>query len=459
MDVQVNIRPDRRLNNDLSVYQVVVPELDVCQVLYLPFDDFHRYFHAPEDIAADLLVVAGIVYLFDQMVSRSYFPDNWTRELSLNVPVSDVARWKSVADDLSRSLMTLTGDSWQLQFAARDIPIYHGRHRKRRHRPLHDSGAICLFSGGLDSLTGAIDYLTTERHPVTLVGHYDLGSSLASVQVRLAEALEREYGRLNFIQARVGRLLAIQSHPGTYSEVRNPTKGENTLRSRSIVFLALGLYVARRFGPERPLLIPENGFIALNPPLTGSRLGSLSTRTTAPLFIEQFQAVVERLGIANPIHNPLLAMSKGEALAQCANTELLHSLTEETVSCAHPTRRAGWYRRQATHCGYCVPCLFRRAALHRLGWDDGRRYGYDVLAGELGLDEEIGADLRAVLAWVHDATNGDRSPQRMVNRMMLPPALSSTAVRVLETGLEEMRTIIHDKASSRLKRWAGLEET
>jgi hypothetical protein len=82
-----------------------------------------------------------------------------------------------------------------------------------------------------------------------------------------------------------------------------------------------------------------------------------------------------------------------------------------------------------------------------------------VLAGELGLDEEIGADLRAVLAWVHDATNGVRSPQRMVNRMMLPPALSSTAVRVLETGLEEMRTIIHDKAISPMKRWAGLEVT
>ncbi len=43
---------------------------------------------------------------------------------------------------------------------------------------------------------------------------------------------------------------------------------EETLRSRSFVFIALGLYGAQAAGLQTPLYMFENGFIALNVPLT-----------------------------------------------------------------------------------------------------------------------------------------------------------------------------------------------
>ena len=55
--------------------------------------------------------------------------------------------------------------------------------------------------------------------------------------------------------------------------------------TRSFLFLAFGLAIASM--EELPLWIPENGFASLNLPLTADQRGSLSTRTTHPLFLEQ----------------------------------------------------------------------------------------------------------------------------------------------------------------------------
>ena len=85
--------------------------------------------------------------------------------------------------------------------------------------------AAVLFSGGLDSLVGAIDMLEAGSR-LLLVSHYDFGQ-LASLQQGLAAALTAHYG-----PERVQHL-AIR--------VQFPEAPELSLRSRSLLFLALGL--------------------------------------------------------------------------------------------------------------------------------------------------------------------------------------------------------------------------
>ena len=155
-----------------------------------------------------------------------------------------------------------------------------------------------LFSGGLDSLVGALDCLEAGQR-LLLVSHYDFGQ-LAAIQQTLAAALIRHYGpdRVHHLGLRV----------------QFPEAPELSMRSRSLLYLALGLAAAAGFGAATPLIIPENGWISLNPPLTTNRLGSCSTRTTHPYFLEQLTGLWQEVGLVNPLVNPYQDLTKGEVV-------------------------------------------------------------------------------------------------------------------------------------------------
>ena len=216
------------------------------------------------------------------------------------------------------------------------------------------------------------------------MGHYDAPGP-RSQQEELYEHLKTRFpGRTKLVQVRVSQ---------------RPVKNvEPSLRSRSIVFIGLGIYAASEVGAEIPLLAPENGTIALNLPLTPSRNGSCSTRTMHPFYLDTLRSVLKGLGLGSNLVNPSALKTKGECVTQCRDLELLSSLAAKTVSCSHGTRRQDWVRKKATNCGYCVPCLFRRASLHAANLDSGKDYGIDVCADELTVDSEkmSADDVRAV---------------------------------------------------------------
>src|SRR3989442_11166273 len=81
------------------------------------------------------------------------------------------------------------------------------------------------------------------------------------------------------------------------------------------------------------LHVCENGFIAINPPLTGSRLGSLSTRTAHPYFLAQFQNILKAAGLHVEIRTPYAAKTKGEMLKECADQPLLRVFAAGSTSC------------------------------------------------------------------------------------------------------------------------------
>ncbi|MFS8056087.1 hypothetical protein QD357_25175 [Rhizobium sp. BR 317] len=70
------------------------------------------------------------------------------------------------------------------------------------------------------------------------------------------------------------------------------------------------------------------------------------------------------LGISGRIENPYWDRTKGEMAEDCANPALLRRLSPSSLSCASPTK-GRWQGHGTQHCGYCLPCLIRRAALLR----------------------------------------------------------------------------------------------
>ena len=204
--------------------------------LDMPMGDLVRRCGVPSPVALDLLVTASLCYCADKTVPRGKASDGWTRELDLNLPVSDPGLWASVEGALSQTLTFLTGDLWNLCF----YRAPQGLFERPSQRPLPDVSpfdAVSLFSGGLDSLAGAIDLLSqnsTKR--LLLIGHYD-SPGARSVQADLGSKLKGQYpGRVEIMHVRVAH--------------RPAKAAEETLRSRSFVFLALGLCAAQAFAED-----------------------------------------------------------------------------------------------------------------------------------------------------------------------------------------------------------------
>jgi hypothetical protein len=74
--------------------------------------------------------------------------------------------------------------------------------------------------------------------------------------------------------------------------------------------------------------------------------------------------LVQALGIPAKVDNPSWEKTKGEMVAECANRQLLVQLMPKSISCSSPTK-GRWQGRGVEHCGYCLPCLIRRAAILR----------------------------------------------------------------------------------------------
>lgn len=404
-------------------------------------------------LAVDFLLIAAAVYSIDKLFMRAASQDAWTRTISLEVPVSNVATWRVVEGRFNRCLSFLTGDFWTVTFTNRQHdPIRPQRRRRRRRRnPLNlppKGDAVSLFSGGLDSLAGVIDWLETHpRQPLLLVGHHESDmKGPFSDQQALLDPLRQAYpGRLSSMLARVG-------HTDEQSD-----QTEITLRGRSLIFVALGVFAASALGPAVPLLVPENGTIALNVPLTPSRRGSCSTRTAHPRYLAMLSDVLSAVGLGNPVSNPLRHKTKGEILQRCRNQNVLNATARLAVSCAKRGHKVHYTRRNATSCGRCMPCIYRRAAMHLVGWDD-ETYGDDICVGDVDptAEGEKPNDLRACLSFLKkDLTAAEVATMLMASGSLELQGLGADADMVLRT-MDEIRSLLRDKGTADMKRLAGL---
>jgi hypothetical protein len=311
---------------------------------------------APTPRAWDFLSIALAVVAADDGVHRDLSPDGWTREIALTVAVSDPAFWTGQRAALENLLAFLSGDRWELRFLAGGaLPPVPDDGRA----PL-DEACVCLLSGGADSLAGAVTLAAQGRRPL-VVSQVARGDKKHQIQ------FARDIG---------GGLRQFQAN----HLIKPPDPRESSQRARSIIFIAYGVLAAtslerHREGERTPLYIPENGFISINPPLTALRLGSLSTRTTHPVYLRRLQLVLDAADLRVDLENPFRLMTKGQVLADCPDQDTLRALVFQSTSC-------GRFARRHQHCGRCVPCLVRRAAVLRWGQvdDTTKGYMYDDLA-------------------------------------------------------------------------------
>lgn len=351
----------------------------------------------------DLIEFAAMIYVGDELQKRVEAADHWSRRLSFVVPVRSPKTWSDSEEALKACLGFVSGDSYGFSWC-RCSSVTRWATPRKKLRGAFD--AVCLFSGGMDSLLGAWTLLS-EGKRLLLLGHQADGTT-ASAQNDLVRALLEQFpAALTFVQIRVSRA------GGANPRYALPVAVEQTHRPRSFLFLSLAVALARAVNAET-VVIPENGLIALNPPLQTSRSGSLSTRTAHPIFLKRFRDWVRAAGLfTGEILNPFLYQSKTDLLrGDALGHEVLRELLVRSVSCSRSFR----YKQMGVrHCGYCVPCLFRRASMVEADLDDPADYAFDVFSAFHGMTSRTREDFAALVPFAQGiATSSDFSLERLV---------------------------------------------
>ena len=273
------------------------------------------------------------------------------RTIELSVEVVNFHAFERIKDLLSSALLILSRDNWHIKFVQKNgTPVANFNWQ-------HKEGAVLLFSGGIDSMCAASDFIS-QKKDLVLVSHNTHANKVVDKSQRnVHKALETFYKiKVRHVHIKVyGRKSASHSFP-------EPTQRENTQRTRSFLFLSLAALITRRCGFNKVLYMAENGQFAIHLPLNSARVGPFSTHTADPNFVTHAQEIFQTV-LSNPnfeITNPFLYKTKAEVFA--VMPKKLQQQVKNSASC--------WmisHVPEEKHCGICIPCISRRIAIEYNG--------------------------------------------------------------------------------------------
>lgn len=301
---------------------------------------------------ADLLDIALAAHVVDRIEQRPSAADTasgrtWTRRLAVRIGVRDESFWTDNVDTVTALLSWLTDDVWVFEFER-----FVGRPfttEVTRPLPLLRSDApdsVALFSGGLDSLAGALLAFEAGRRPILL--SVETNSRMAATQRSLRYMVRRHWPMSWSASA------AVELHGG---EAR-----ESSQRARAFLLLALAGVVAAGSG-SGVVEVYENGVGAIGLPYLPNQEGAHTTKAMHPRTLRCFGVLLSLLtGRDIKYTNPSLWFTKSQLCERLPHEQ--RDLIPESESCdtAYSYRGEGPAR-----CGSCTSCLLRRQALWAAG--------------------------------------------------------------------------------------------
>jgi hypothetical protein len=322
----------------------------------------------------DLLEIAAYIYCADQATTRGgdtwkSCGARWRRHFQFHIPVREPGIWSSedVLTPLRDTLAFLSDDEYEFTFERLSEP--HPVEQYLDFTTGENTGfapeEVILFSGGLDSLSGAIQEAVAGK-AVALVSHRS--SPKIDKRLRgLVEDLRERSPKEHF-------------HVPVWVNKDKNLGREYTQRTRSFLYASLAAVVARIFGLSG-VRFYENGVISINLPISSQVVGGRATRTTHPQVLNGFSDIFTAL-FRKPfiVENPFMWMTKAEVVRSIREAGF-NGLIKHSVSCTHVWETT----KLKTHCGTCSQCIDRRFATLSAGCPDQEdpeeMYAVDLLKG------------------------------------------------------------------------------
>ena len=376
---------------------------------------------APTSAAKDLLRVVTAAYIADRTTSRP--AQALQRELHLSVHLEAPEAWTQTAlDGVVDLLHWLTGDTWKLEVLTAQPSADETKHAVST-TAVH---TVCLLSGGLDSLCGALLRLDQAKSTLFL-GHMDSANAVSRAQRLVHEQLQARQPDLRY------QRYALR--PTT--DIR-----ESTPRTRSLLFMAMAIAAASGHGASQ-VVVPENGFTSINPPLEPSRGGPLTTRSTHPWTFHALDGLLHELSLdAITVFNPHADLTKGELVAAALRPRSAEDrqLAAVTLSCAKPNAGRPKGGNPNLNCGLCIACLVRRGAFIAANRRDETTYLIDTLGGD-AKHQFMRHRRHDIAAWQY-ATEAGFDDIRVLASGLWPPGTDfDDVLAICHRGLKELRRV------------------
>lgn len=343
--------------------------------VHLRMEDVTRAFlRRVPDRLTDLLEIAAYVFTADAATRRGAEWEDaavepWSRDFRFVLPVRDPVFWSSphTQDLLAATLTFMSDDKWAFDFCELErrqtIQMYL-EFGDRDQWPLHGIERVTMFSGGLDSLAGAVE-AGHRGEPLVLVSHRPV-AKLSKRQTTLYRRLRDRFG-------------ANVLHVPVWMNKEANLGREHTQRTRSFLFAVLGTVVAECI-QAKGVRFYENGVVSLNLPVADEVLRARASRTTHPLTLHRLTALLSHVcGRRLIVDNPYLFHTKSDVVRVLADHNA-GDLIPFSCSCPHTMFQS----RSRWHCGTCSQCIDRRVAMIATGQqehDPTTDYVSDVFTG------------------------------------------------------------------------------
>lgn len=330
---------------------------------------YERFVKNPDDLPIrilDLLQIAAYVFCGDRMANRgkrdSLNNDSWSRSFEYHIPVLDLEFWESdkTRKALSGALEFMTGDRrYNFVFSQTDknpaeienkqLSLFSNEFQDLNE---DDKTDVMLFSGGLDSLAGAVQRLNEQTdRSICFVSHKS-NKAVTHTQNALISSLNQKYNN------RISKYgFECCNHNGLKSK-------DETQRTRIFLFSAIAFSICTCYG-KHEFYVYENGITSLNLSKQADVINARASRTTHPKTLGLLRKFYKLLDNSFDIIAPYYNQTKAEVM-QVFRTYKEENIIASSVSCSSSRTKPG----QVPHCGCCSQCIDRRFSLYTVGLDD-----------------------------------------------------------------------------------------